>query len=98
MERSNVGPHVLFSERSQLDLRTHAKPCISFAMARKVFFIFHYQPDLWRVNVVRNNGVVQGIAGPGFLASALLEQAVEKGENSVNKITDTGLYGTTVTH
>ena len=33
-------------------------------MARKVFFSFHYGRDLWRVNVVRNSGRVEGVPPP----------------------------------
>jgi hypothetical protein len=66
-------------------------------MARNVFFSFHYQRDLWHVNVVRNSGVVEGIAAAGFHDASLWEQAVKKGENAVKKLIDNGLTGTTVT-
>ncbi len=29
-------------------------------MARKVFFSFHYKPDVWRVSQVRNIGAIEG--------------------------------------
>jgi hypothetical protein len=43
-------------------------------MARKVFFSFHYQRDLWRVNVVRNSGLIEGVASAGFHDASLWEE------------------------
>ena len=36
-------------------------------MPRKVFFSFHYERDIWRTNVVRNSGIVEGSAAAGFM-------------------------------
>src|SRR5882672_10864622 len=66
-------------------------------MARKVFFSFHYQRDLWRVNVVRNSGVIEGISAAGFHDESLWEDAKKKGEAAVKKLINNGLEGTTVT-
>jgi hypothetical protein len=35
-------------------------------MARRVFFSFQYQRDLWRVNVVRNSAMIDGVAAAAF--------------------------------
>jgi hypothetical protein len=43
-------------------------------MARKIFFSFHYQRDLWRVNVVRNSGAIEGISAAGFHDESLWEE------------------------
>jgi hypothetical protein len=66
-------------------------------MARKVFFSFHYQRDLWRVNVVRNSGVIDGVAAAGFHDASLWEETQRKGEDAVKRLIDVGLNGTSVT-
>lgn len=66
-------------------------------MARKVFFSFHYQRDLWRANVVRNSAVVEGVSAAGFHGQSLWEETKRKGDDAVKKLIDTGLNGTTVT-
>jgi hypothetical protein len=66
-------------------------------MARKVFFSFHYQRDLWRANVVRNSGVVEGVSAAGFHDESLWEETKRRGEDAVRKLINTGLDGTSVT-
>jgi hypothetical protein len=66
-------------------------------MARRVFFSFHYQRDLWRVNVVRNSGAIEGISAAGFHDASLWEETTQKGDVAVKKLIDSGLDGTTVT-
>ena len=65
-------------------------------MARKVFFSFHYA-DLWRANVVRNSGMIEGYAVAGFHDASLWEETKNKGEAAVRHLIDAGLDGTTVT-
>jgi len=65
-------------------------------MARCVFFSFHYA-DIWRVNVVRNSHVVDGIAVAGFQDASLWEEAKKKGDAAVRKMIDQALVGTSVT-
>ncbi len=36
------------------------------APKRKVFFSFHYQRDIWRVNQIRNAGVIDASAAAGW--------------------------------
>src|SRR5258708_5009781 len=66
-------------------------------MARKVFFSFHYQRDLWRVNVVRNSGVIDGVAAAGFHDESLWEEAKKRGDDAVKRLINDGLKGTSVT-
>lgn len=66
-------------------------------MARKVFFSFHYERDIWRTNVVRKSGVVEGSAAAGFQDASLWEEAKKKGDAEVKKLIDKGLVGTSVT-
>jgi hypothetical protein len=66
-------------------------------MARRVFFSFHYQDDIFRVNIVRKSGVVLGTAAAGFQDASLWEKAKKKGTAAVKRLIDQGLEGTTVT-
>lgn len=66
-------------------------------MARRVFFSFHYGRDLWRVNVVRNSGVVEGVSAAGFHDASLWEETNKRGGEAIKKLIDSGLNGTTVT-
>src|SRR5713101_7903302 len=66
-------------------------------MPRRVFISFHYERDIWRTNVVRNSGVVEGSAAAGFYDASLWEEAKKKGKADVKKLIDNGLVGTSVT-
>lgn len=66
-------------------------------MARRVFFSFHYQRDIWRVNQIRNLPNVIDTAAAGFQDASLWEEAKSKGDATVQKLIDEGLKYTTVT-
>jgi hypothetical protein len=66
-------------------------------MARKVFFSFHYERDIWRACIVRNSGVVDADSAAGFQDASLWEEAKKKGNADVKKLIDYGLIGTSVT-
>ncbi len=66
-------------------------------MARRVFFSFHYQNDIWKVNVVRNSRIVEGSAAAGFQDASLWEEAKRKGDAAVKALIDRGLENTSVT-
>lgn len=66
-------------------------------MARRVFFSFHYQMDIFRVNQVRNSHIVEGTAAAGFQDASLWEEAKKKGDTAINALINEGLEGTTVT-
>ncbi len=66
-------------------------------MARRVFFSFHYEMDVWRASIVRNSGVVEGSAAAGFQDASLWEEAKKKGDAMIQRMIDTALNGTTVT-
>lgn len=66
-------------------------------MARRVYFAFHYQRDIWRVNQVRNSNVVEGFDEAGFIDSSLWEEAKKKGDEAIKRLIDNGLENTTVT-
>jgi hypothetical protein len=66
-------------------------------MARSVFFSFHYQRDIVRVNQIRNLPQIIDRAAAGFTDSSLWEEAKSKSDESVKKLIDEGLHGTSVT-
>lgn len=66
-------------------------------MARRVFFSFHYQRDIWRVNQIRNLDQVVGTAAAGFADASLWEEAKKKGDATIKKMIDDALYNTSVT-
>ena len=66
-------------------------------MARRVFFSFHYQRDIWRVNVVRNHWVTQDRQVAGYWDASLWESAKKKGDAAIKKMIDDALVNTSVT-
>ena len=66
-------------------------------MARRVFFSFHYQRDVWRVNQIRNMPNITGCAAAGFQDASLWEEAEKKGDAAIKKLIDDGLQNTSVT-
>ena len=66
-------------------------------MARRVFFSFHYQEAIFRVNVIRKGGVVLRNAAAGFQDASLWEKTKKKGTDAVKRLIDLGLQGTSVT-
>lgn len=66
-------------------------------MARRVFFSFHYQNDIWRVNQIRNAHIVDGTAAAGFQDASMWEETKRKGDDAVRALINRGLEGTTVT-
>ena len=40
-------------------------------MARRVFFSFHYERDIWRANVVRNSWLTKDREAAGFFDASL---------------------------
>ncbi len=66
-------------------------------MARRVFFSFHYDRDIWRVNQIRNIGEVVGVAAAGFHDASLWEEAKTKGDRVIKALIDNGLANTSVT-
>lgn len=64
-------------------------------MARKTFFSFHYEKDVWRVNIVRNSWVTADTAG--FIDAAAFEEIKKGGEDNIKKWIDGQMTGTSVT-
>jgi hypothetical protein len=66
-------------------------------MARRAFFSFHYENDVWRAGVVRNSHIVEGTAAAGFHDASLWEEAKKKGQDALKRMINAALDNTTVT-
>lgn len=66
-------------------------------MARKVFFSFHYQNDIWRVSQVRNSWLTHRGKTNTFMDAADWESVKKNGSTSIKRWIDRQLSGTSVT-
>jgi antiphage defense system Thoeris ThsB-like protein len=66
-------------------------------MARRVFFSFHWERDIWRANQVRNSWVTQGNETAGFVDHAAWETVKRGGDTGIKRWIDGQLEGTSVT-
>src|SRR5213594_3556577 len=66
-------------------------------MARRVFFSFHYDRDIWRANQVRNANVVAGSDVAGFFDHSEYEEAKKQGNEGIRRMILKHLRDTTVT-
>jgi len=64
---------------------------------RKVFFSFHYQRDIWRVNQIRNIPKIISVAAAGFQDASIWEKARKKSDEAIKLLINKGLEGTSVT-
>lgn len=66
-------------------------------MARRTFFSFHYDRDVFRANQVRNCNVVVGTDIAGFFDHSEYETAKKLGDAGIRRMIDRHLENTTVT-
>lgn len=67
-------------------------------MARKVFFSFHYERDVWRAFIVRNSDITrESVEEAGFIDAAEFEELERHGSNAVKRWINSQLEGTSVT-
>ena len=66
-------------------------------MARRVFFSFHYDRDVWRANQVRNCNVVAGADAAGFFDHSEYEEAKTRGSDGIKRMILRNLRYTSVT-
>lgn len=67
-------------------------------MARRTFFSFHYENDVWRANIVRNSWVSKpDRETAGFIDSAAFEEVKKGGDAAIKRWIDNQLAGTSVT-
>lgn len=66
-------------------------------MARRVFFSFHYDRDVWRASVVRNSWLTKDREAAGFFDAGIWEEAKKKGDAAIKAMIDSALKNTSVT-
>jgi hypothetical protein len=66
-------------------------------VARRVFFSFHYDRDVWRANQVRNCNVVAGADVAGFFDHSEYEEAKKTGSDGIKRMILKSLKNTSVT-
>jgi hypothetical protein len=66
-------------------------------MARRVFFSFHYDNDIWRANQIRNANVVAGPDVAGFFDHSEYQQAKKTGIEGIKRMIMKHLKNTSVT-
>ncbi|MBP5974172.1 TIR domain-containing protein [Brasilonema sp. CT11] len=67
-------------------------------MARSIFFSFHYQRDIFRVNRVRNHYLTKGgYHLAGYWDHSLWEEVKKEGDLAIKRMINTGLKNTSVT-
>jgi hypothetical protein len=66
-------------------------------MARRTFFSFHYDGDIWRANQARNCNVVAGADTAGFFDHSEYEEAKKKGDDGIKRMILKNLKNTSVT-
>jgi len=67
-------------------------------MARRIFFSFHYERDVWRANQVRNSWVTKpDREAAGFIDSVEFEKLRKQGDEAVKRWINSQLEGTSVT-
>lgn len=84
------------SERC-VSLTSSGFPLTFFAMARTVFFSFHYQRDIMRAQVIKQHHVTKGsYSAAEFFDGSLEEKAKKEGDAVVKQMIDAGLDGCSV--
>lgn len=67
-------------------------------MARRTFFSFHYQRDIWRANIIKNSWVTRSDReDAGFFDASVFEEAKKKGDENLKRFLHQGLDGSSVT-
>lgn len=66
-------------------------------MARRAYFAFHYERDIFRVNVVRNSNVVLGTTDAGFFDKSEYEEVKRKNPEEIARRLREKMKGTSVT-
>lgn len=67
-------------------------------MARRVYFSFHYEGDVWRANQVRNSWITKpDRESAGFYDAAEFEEVKRQGDGAIKAWINRNLEGTSVT-
>src|SRR6266511_3499420 len=66
-------------------------------VARRTFFSFHYEVDVWRASVARNSAQLKPSIEVDFIDASLWEKSKLSGDAALQKLIDDALIGTSVT-
>ena len=66
-------------------------------MARRVFFSFHYDGDIWRANQIRGSNLVARADMAGFFDPSEYEEAKRRGPEGIQRMIQRHLENTCVT-
>jgi len=66
-------------------------------VARRTFFSFHYEVDVWRASVVRNSAQLKPSIDVDFIDASLWEKSKLNGDAALQRLIDNALVGTSVT-
>jgi hypothetical protein len=66
-------------------------------MARRVFFSFHFDKDIWRANQIRNSNVAAGSDVAGFFDHSEYTEAKKQGADGIKRMINRHLKNTSVT-
>lgn len=67
-------------------------------MARRVFFSFHYERDVWRVSQVRNSWLLKpDRESAGYWDAVKWETVKRQGDDAIKRWIDSSITGTSVT-
>lgn len=66
-------------------------------MARRTFFSFHYERDVWRASIVRNSSKLKPGITPEWIEASIWEKAKTSGDAAVKRLINDALVNTSVT-
>lgn len=66
-------------------------------MTRHVFFSFKYNPDVWRVNAIRNQNYILKSSSTGYWDNSIYEKSLATNEDYIKQKIREALVGTSVT-
>lgn len=66
-------------------------------MARRVYFAFHFERDIFRANVVRNSNVVRGAEAAGFFDKSEYDEVKRQTPEAIARHLRERMKGTSVT-
>ena len=66
-------------------------------MTRHVFFSFKYDPDVWRVNAIRNQNHILKSSSTGYWDNSIFERSLATNEEYIRRKIREALVGTSVT-
>ena len=66
-------------------------------MTRHVFFSFKYDPDVWRVNAIRNQNNILKSSSTGYWDNSIFERSLATNEEYIKRKIREALSGTSVT-